>query len=202
MAESKDESGDLYDLAPAPADAEPRKAIPITNAPREVKLNYRGRTDERAVTAEPDKIKNFYMPIWLLSAGILIDTVAAFFEERTIAEALISVGVKLVLGTVIMLAGILIAAKARHIDLGNFWTAVFKLSAVAVAPSAAVALVSPVLRFIPFGFLLIWAIEFVAYFALLGVFFDLDESDTWYCVWTIFLVNLGIYFAIYFSGWR
>ena len=30
------------------------------------------------------------------------------------------------------------------------------------------------------------------------MFFDLDESDTWYCVSVIFLINLAVYFAMMF----
>jgi hypothetical protein len=46
------------------------------------------------------------------------------------------------------------------------------------------------------GGLLGLAGNFVLYFALLGALFDLEESDTWYCVWVIFLVRLAVYFAI------
>src|SRR5207249_2030428 len=83
---------------------------------------------------------------------------------------------------------------SRAIALGPFWVAVFKLAAVSVAPGATVALLTPALNFIPLGAILGWIGEFALYFALLGVFFDLDESDTWYCVCVIFLLNLGVYF--------
>jgi hypothetical protein len=36
--------------------------------------------------------------------------------------------------------------------------------------------------------------QFVLYFALLGALFDLDESDTWYCMMVIFLIRLLVYF--------
>jgi hypothetical protein len=65
-----------------------------------------------------------------------------------------------------------------------------------VAPSAVVRLASPVLDFVPLGSLVGWIGEFVLYFALLGVLFDLDESDTWYCVCVIFLVRLAVYFML------
>ena len=89
---------------------------------------------------------------------------------------------ELLFGTALMLAGMVLAAKRRGFSLGPIPTAIFKLAAVAVAPAAAVALVSPVLRFVPLGGL--WGAigAFVVYFALLGALFDLDQSDTWYCV--------------------
>ena len=52
------------------------------------------------------------------------------------------------------------------------------------------------LRFIPFGGLFGWIGEFILYFALLGALFDLDESDTWYFVWVVFLVKVAVVLAI------
>jgi hypothetical protein len=87
-----------------------------------------------------------------------------------------------------------LAAKARGFKLGSFGSTVLRVAALSVGPSAAFALLYPLLLHIPFGTLLGLVGEFVLYFALLGVLFDLDESDTWYCVWVIFLLRLGIYF--------
>ena len=47
-----------------------------------------------------------------------------------------------------MLTGMLVAARLRGIDLGRFWTAVFKLSAISVAPAAVVSLLLPALNYI------------------------------------------------------
>jgi hypothetical protein len=122
--------------------------------------------------------------------------VGAALLRGPVPAALFAVGINLIAGTAVMLAGIVLAARWRGIDLGGFWTAAFKLAAVAVAPSAAVTLVTPVLRVIPLGVLLGWAGEFVLYFALLGALFDLDQGDTWYCVLVIFLVRVAVFFAM------
>ena len=108
----------------------------------------------------------------------------------------------MIAGTILMLAGIIPAARWRGVELGSFWTVVLKLAAITAAPSAVVRLVSPVLDVVPLGGLVGWIGEFVLYFALLGVLFDLDESDTWYCVCVIFLVRLAVYFALLAAVWR
>jgi hypothetical protein len=137
------------------------------------------------------------MPLGLLAGGVLVEIIAEMLRTGRPGVALGSVAVQLVFGTLAMLGGILLAAKFRGINLGPFWTVVFKLAAISVAPSAAVDLVNPILRLIPIlGGLLGFAVQFILYFALLGALFDLDESDTWFCVWVIFLANLVIYFAI------
>ena len=137
------------------------------------------------------------MPMWLLCGGIVIETAAAFLRRDNTQVALAQLGIGLILGTVLMLVGVLIAARVRQIDLGNFWTAAFKLAAIAIAPGAVVTLLSPALDRIPLvGGLIGWAGEFVLYFALLGALFDLDESDTWYCIMVIFLVRLAVFFSL------
>ena len=136
------------------------------------------------------------MPLWLLGGGVVVDVVAAFLRQRCFCfdVALKEVGLHLIIGTTLMLAGVLLAAKLRGIALGPFWVTVMKLASISVAPQAIVALATPMLNVIPFGGLVGWVGEFALYFALLGVFFDLDESDTWYCVCITFLVSLGVYF--------
>lgn len=200
MSDSSPPEGAEYDLAPPTASlspALPRRggaATPSSSAP--VTLSYHTRKDDAAAPAEPEAIKNFYMPAWLLCGGIVIETVAAYLGRGSAQHALMRLGVGLVAGTVLMLVGVLIAARVRQLDLGNFWTAVFKLAAIAIAPGAVVTLLSPFLNHIPFGGLIGWIGEFVLYFALIGALFDLDQDDTWYCVVVIFLVQLGVYFAL------
>jgi hypothetical protein len=187
-----------YDLAPPTASVtpaqRPKRSDASSRAPA-VLCYQTGKTDP-AAPAEPEAIKNFYMPAWLLCGGIVIETAAAFLRRGSTQLALERLGIGLAAGTVLMLVGVLIAARVRQIDLGNFWTAVFKLAAISIAPGAVVTLLSPVLDHIPFGGLIGWVGEFVLYFALIGALFDLDQDDTWYCVAVIFLVQLGVYFAM------
>lgn len=187
------ERDELYDLSPAV----PAEQIPsgrATKAP--VALGYRGAPRAGASTFDERKLKDFNLPLFLLCAGIAIEVIAATLKMHVFAKAMQEVGIVLVAGTFFMLAGIIPAARWRGIELGGFWTVVLKLAAVTVAPGAVVRLAEPALDFIPFGWLVGWIGEFVLYFALLGVLFDLDESDTWYCVMVIFLVRLAVYFLL------
>jgi len=181
----------IYDLSPnVAAPASPSAAAPVT-------LAYRSAKPAAArAPVDTDAIKNLYMPLWLLGGGIAVDFVAAALLTESARWAALWLTCRLFIATGVMLVGILIAARLRGIDLGHFWTAVFKLSAISVAPTALVLLAWPLLRFIPFGGLLGLGVEFVLYFALLGALFDLDESDTWVCVWTIFLVRVVVYLAL------
>ena len=188
---------ELYDLAPPaePAGASPkaagprRRAEPVTLASHAAPVGVKRGFDEQ-------RFKDFQLPLALLCGGIVIEVVAAFFRTSLFELAMRHVGVNLIAGTILMLAGIIPAARWRGIELGQFWTVVLKLAAITVAPSAVVRLASPVLDFVPLGSLVGWIGEFVLYFALLGVLFDLDESDTWYCVCVIFLVRLAVYFML------
>ena len=221
----EDDAGE-YDLAPQPraaAAAAPPGAVgnsppgtpgvpsaPATGggagAPRA--LGY--QTPAAPAPADPETIKSFWMPLWLLAGGVVIETAAAFVKGPNLQASLTILTVGLVARTALMLVGMLIAAKVRGFGLGPIRTAVFKLAATAVGPAAVATLVTPVLYYatlgvalplpliggVSLGGLIAMAIQFVLYFALLGALFDLDESDTWYCIGVIFLIHLVVYFAL------
>jgi hypothetical protein len=197
----------MYDVAPAAPDF-PQHAIavhPSTDAgpAGEPPLGYRAPRDDHGDALEkyfPDKVKDFYMPLWLIGGATAIQLLGAAFWNRGtggVALAMTAIGMQMVVGTVVMLCGILIAVRFRGISLGPFPTALLKLAAVSVAPGALMTILLPLAFIIPFrvGSLLIWGAGFVLYFALLGALFDLDESDTWYCIGVIFVLRVGLYFA-------
>jgi hypothetical protein len=137
------------------------------------------------------------MPLVLLGISVPVLFIANWWQGsgRGVgpAQAMAEVGAQLVIGTFLMLAAIFFAAKRRGFKVGRFWAAVLKLSAVSLSPSAVMTLLSPFLRFVPFGAIINLIVGFCLYFALIGAFFDLDESDTWYCVAIIFIVNVSIW---------
>jgi hypothetical protein len=197
---------DLYDLAPpdVPPAASGRR-VPAAASPyppqppdptRPAPLAYHTPPTASSPKIDEQTLKNQHIPIALLGGGVVIEVTAAFLIRDSLDAALKYVDFQLVAGTIFMLVGIMLAAKLRGIELGRFWTVVLKLSAISVAPAAMVRLATPLWYLIPFGGILGWIAEFILYFALLGMLFDLDESDTWYCVLVIFLVRLGVYFLI------
>ena len=99
-------------------------------------------------------------------------------------------------GTAVMLLAMFIAAKVRGIDLGKLGVAAYKLAAISIAPVAIGEFITPIARFIPFGGVIAWIVECILFFALLGALFDLDESDTWYCVCVMFVTRVALYFAL------
>jgi hypothetical protein len=189
-------SDDLYDLAPT-------SAVPVRQQQPVMTMSYQSAPAVKpARAAEPEEIRHVYLPLVLIGGGVAVETVAALLRERTWQTAMLDVSLEVFIGTAILLAGVMLAARLRGIQLGSFATAAMKLAAVAIGPNALERLLSLILDHVPLGGLVGWAISFVLYFALLGVFFDLDESDTWYCVWTIFLVQLAVYFALVFGVMR
>jgi hypothetical protein len=208
-----------YDLAPPGAPPPPPvmpamsvmtaaapELIPETDSPAATAaplLAYRAPKDEVVPTNDPEQIKDLYMPLWLLGGGVAVEIAGVFFKSRSIQLGLAEIGFNLVFATPLMLMGMIMAAKARQIDLGrNVWVICLKLCAIVVAPSALVTLLSPILDRIPLlGGLVGLVVMFCFYFALIGALFDLDQSDTWFCVCVIFLVRLFVYFVmIYFIG--
>ena len=195
---SAHEAEGLYDLAtdapkprPATASAAPPLAMPATPV-----LAYRTPKDESRV-ADTEPVKDLWMPLWLLGGGTLIQVTAALLTHRgAFLGALAHIGAHLIGGTALMLIGVLLAAKFRGIRVGPFWIAAFKVAAIAVATGAFVDLTAPIWTVLPFGGIFGLLADFVVYFTLLGALFDLDESDTWYCLSVIFLVHRAVYFLL------
>lgn len=195
---------DLYDLVeepkprPAPRPATTARAKPVepieyqhpsTRAPSELDAYF------------PDRVKDLYLPLALIGGGTVVHVVYTLFFERVgrqgLGAVMRSIGVDVVVVTGLMLVAVFIAAKLRHINLGPLPVAVLKLCAVVLGGGGITILLTPLLVFIPFlGVLLALAIPIVAYFTLLGALFDLDESDTWYCLCVMFLVWLAAYFGV------
>lgn len=145
----------------------------------------------------PDPTITLYAPLWLLAGGIVIEVTAAFWHDpHDLIGAATHLLVSLVLYTAVQLVAVSIAAKLRGINLGSVGTAALRLAAITVAPVAMVQLFAPLLGILPFGGLIGLAAQFLLYFALLGALFEMEESDTWYCLCVIFLVSLGFYFAM------
>ena len=156
-------------------------------------LPYRAFKEDKPKPADTETIKDVYLPLGLLAGGVLVETLAAAIWSHHVASALAEMTVDLTLGTGVMLGAMMLAAKLRNINLGKIGVAAYKLAAISIAPAALVEFLAPIARYIPLGGILGLVLEFVLFFALLGALFDLDESDTWYCVWTIFLTRVGIY---------
>src|ERR1041384_814678 len=128
-----------YDVAHAPPTPQAGKAALVNqpsgmgvSKPRRV-LRYEGKPQDAEIDDYfPDKFKDLYLPITLLSIGVLVEFLARWWSGSWIGmgpgEALRDVGVVLIISTSLMLLGIWIAAKMRGISFGPAWTAVLKLS--------------------------------------------------------------------------
>jgi hypothetical protein len=197
----------LYDLV----DTSENSADPIPNAqpssanPTAHPLSYRSAPNVASPDHNlPDKVRDVQAPLALLTAGIFIQCVSALLESRhgivptSAFAALAWVGLELMLNTIVMVPAVFIAARFRAIDFGRFPTALLKLAAIAIAPGAFGTFIYFFIQVVPFSGLIAAALTFVFYFTLIGFLFDLDQSDTWYCVCVIFILNLAIYFASHF----
>ncbi|HEX3356671.1 MAG TPA: hypothetical protein VHS31_06775 [Tepidisphaeraceae bacterium] len=203
ICESEPSSGQsadgLYELAPGATPAPVAAVAPVA-------IPYRSAKHDPDVVQQyfPNPTIDLHAPLWLIGGAVVVQVIAALLFSRrpdvSAIMALVEVGSEMIGGTIIMLVGILLAAKFRGIQFGPFWAAVLKLSAIAVAPSAVMTMIGPIFMFIPFGGLLVWLVGFVAYFALLGTLFEMDQDDTWYCVLVIFVLKIGFYFILLASA--
>jgi hypothetical protein len=207
-AVKRDPNDDPHDLAQE-AEASPVRPPRAATAPKAPEpLEYRSpaRSDNRtpkpldyrapAPADDTETIRNLYMPLAILLAGLAIELIAAWLRSPTLRDAAVDVTLTLVVHTPILVVAMLIAARFRGIELGSLPLALLKLAALAVGPSGLVLLLRPFLGIIPFGGLIELLILLMLFYALLGAFFDLDESDTWYCVMIWFIVWVATYLGL------
>lgn len=205
-APSEPEPGepDFYELADAPVEKisvtrlPPPAASSVAGAvPMKTTLTYATPRDAATDGFSPEKLRDFQAPLLLLGIGLAVRLASAWIHgarsPQGMRAAMIHLGVSVGAETVLLIVALLIAARFRGIHLGNPGSAILKLAALCVVPGAAVTLLYPILMLaLFFGPLIGLVIEFCLYFALLGYFFDLDQSDTWFCIAVIFVVFVAV----------
>jgi hypothetical protein len=192
----------LYEIAPGTPATKPRVAREQggrtpgrENLTQPAPLPY---AQKHEVEFPPEDVIHRKAPIVLLAAGLTILFAMAWRDATpgNVLDAFGRLGTELLLSTALMLGCVYLAARVRQFNVGPFSQAIIKLMAVSVAPLGAMVLASLVLRFIPFGWIAVAIGGFCLHFALLGVFFDLDQEDTWYVVCIIFIANVAVQFAM------
>jgi len=207
---------DLIPMSPAPAQAgegagdKPAHGAPTATPHRAMPLEYRrpgAATTQRLAVDRlfPDRVKDRYLPAALIGLGVVVRLGYYLLwlgdSTRGGPSVLSSVALEMVVGSAVLLVAILIAGKRRQIDFGPLPVAVFKLFAIVLGPTGVALLAAPLFIWIPgAGGLIYWIVEFCLYFAFIGALFDLDQSDTWYCVKVAFLVRIAIYLGLLALG--
>ena len=196
---------ELFDLAPDLTPPKPKpRAVVAAQAVMVPEADPAAATAKPALAYQPtavakeemfgDKTMDLYAPVFLIAGSVAVEAIATTLNRGGYASfpaAMVAVCVDMVVTSIFILIGLLIAAKIRQIKLGPLPSAILKLFAIASAPSAVMDLLRIPFRFIPIlGWLLVWVGGFMLYFALIGVFFDLDQEDTWYCVMVILVVKI------------
>jgi hypothetical protein len=91
----------------------------------------------------------------------------------------------------------MVVAKIRGINFGPVPTALIKLCGLSIGPGAVGSLLSLLFGWIPiFGALGGWIAGCILYFAMFGAMFDLEESDTWVVVLSVFFVRLALFVGL------
>lgn len=172
--------------------------LPVYDPAHPPVLSYRAAQREKPPPADIETIKDQHLPLGLLAAGVVIQLLWVLIFGHHILHGLLELMADLTVGTGIMLGAMLLAAKLRGLQLGKLPVVIYKMAALSVAPEALSLLIAPLIIWFPFGFVGVWIVQFILFFALLGAMFDLEEADNWFCVWTIFLARLAFYFLTTF----
>lgn len=179
--------------------AEPLASAAPSATPSPAPLAYQARNAQNATAFDTEKFKNLHAPLALVAGGMLVFFLFTWHRvgASSLQSAMLSIWGEILLAIPLMFLGIFVVSRLQGFKLGPVHLAVLKLLAILIGPDAVMMLLSFPLEFIPLGFLVNWVIGLCLYFALFGVFFDLDQQDTWYCVITIMLVGIAANFVIH-----
>ena len=206
-AEPGKEEDDLFELAPDPVVTKPAStvvlampagAVPVATiaAAPSKPLSYHNGPGEPDKSF-PNKVIDLYAPLCVFGASVGIESIAILLAvNKTGLPASAFAGdvvIQMAFILICLSLGVFLCAKTYQIKLGPLPSALLKLLAISVAPGTAMDLMSVPLHFLPLlGTVLNWLFGFILYFALLGVFFDMDQEDTWRCVMTIFFMRIMV----------
>lgn len=195
MVPKTDES-DAYDLAPPAPPAPPSSPRPLSYQSAKPPVSSGASDAKKSDATDPEQLRTLYIPMWILCGGALVECISAAIRLGY-RSAGAYVLIDIVLSTLLVFPAIAIAAKARGFKLGSFGSALLRVAALGVGPSAILTLGTPFFdAFGILGSIAGWICEFVLYFALLGTLFDLDESDTWYCLCIILIIRIAIFLLL------
>ena len=143
-----------------------------------------GETDPN----KPDVFRDLHAPLGLIGVGLMITAGEVAWMTREgalVGAATIYVVVSTFIQLVVMFAGILGAAKVGGISFGPLGTAVLKLLAVYLAPSALGMLITQALGGDMAVAMIGYGVAAVLYWSLIAYLFRLDGQQTVTCVMAI-----------------
>lgn len=152
-----------------------------------------------AAPSEFDKFRDVNLPTALLAVGLALALAQIAYMSRSgtlVLAATAVILVQLAVNLALMLGGVLLAARFAGIDFGPLHTALVKLCAASVAPTALGGFITQMLggdiavTFLGLG------ISVLCYWGLLSYLFRLDGAQTMVCVLAIAGVRLVAYMCI------
>lgn len=139
---------------------------------------------------KPDPFRDIKLPAILIGIGLLlmslrIGYLATHRDASSLLGLTVGVVVELLVNVVLMLLGVLGAARFARISFGQLGPAILKLCAIYVAPTMLGMLVSVMLGGDIAVAALAWGFSLILYYALTSYLFGLDGSQTITCVTAI-----------------
>lgn len=136
---------------------------------------------------EGSPLKDFWAPIALILIGTVVEYAALMMVEKgaSFVGVSILVGISMVFNVVIMLLGILVAAKVADMGFGHPIQAILKLGAIAICTPAVQHMIGALT-----GVGLVGAgISLIIYFALFMWLFELDMGEAQIVVGIVWILN-------------
>jgi len=190
---------ELYDLSPAPVASELPKLPPIARMAEPI--GY--RTPDPSATAMGDIIYNkprdLYVPIAMILFGTTLQFARAFHRDSgALLNPFAFVGINVTIDLVVLLIGIIAAAKVLSVNFGPVPTAILKLCAISLGPDSVAWLAYWALGSGLGGLCAAIFVSLVVYWVLFSYLFELDAQDTFYTVSIVYVLYMFTFYSVLF----
>jgi hypothetical protein len=177
-----------------------KKAAP--KGPGMGKGEFTSFAQRRILADDPEEVaakarwNDLYWPTIALAVGLVLSIVDGVWGPGSSdwKYVVTSVMVTGLINVVFSFIGVLITSKLLSIGLGNFQTALLKVSAIALAPGA---ISDIIINKMPSGWAIGWVVSIVLYVGMFNKFFDMDMMETMICAAIIWVMRTWVaYFVI------
>ena len=177
-----------------------KKAAP--KAPGMGKGEFTSFAQRRILADDPEEVaakamwNDLYWPTIALSVGLVLSIVDGVWgpgssDWKYVVTSVLVTGL---INVVFSFIGVLITSKLLSIGLGNFQTALLKVSAIALAPGA---ISDIIINKMPSYWAIGWIVSIFLYYGMFVKFFDMDMMETMICAAIIWVMRTWVaYFVI------
>jgi len=155
-------------------------------------LAYASQRRAPTQDVEEARVKNIFVPLALLVAGIIAYVIdASLHGLNNPVFIMVFVAFHVIVNLVLVFVALMIGVKLLNLGLGEVGPALLKIAAVALLPGA----IGSIIAFKLFGYVS-WGVTVLMYWGLMAYLFELDMQEMWIITAIIWVIQTWVGFIL------